>query len=196
MQIRTDFLATRGATQRECAQPCNIPSSLGSLWKECTGAMHSCCLATELKQPHLGGRGRREALQTQEAKVSKNLKESSGPFPRLHKRHPQPRLPFEFLGQCVMKHRLSPKDDLELLTSCLHQVLGFWNAPRNRKQSFVVAEKHPTKPTKPQPSSRQFTNHLLPIPSSFSLPNICLLCSLLAPDHKYDYEPSTPRPLC
>lgn len=34
MQIRTDFLATRGATQRECAQPCNLPSSLGSLWRK------------------------------------------------------------------------------------------------------------------------------------------------------------------
>lgn len=117
------------------------PVAYQAAWEvfgECTGAMHSCCLATELKQPHLGGRGRREALQTQKAKESRNLQESSGSFPRLHKRHPQPRLLFEFLGQCVLKHRLSPNDDLELLTSCLHQVLGFWNAPQNRKQSFVL----------------------------------------------------------
>lgn len=143
MQIRTDFLATRGATQRECAQPCNLPSSLGSLRKECTGDMHSRCLATELKQPHLGEGGKGRLFRLRKQSKVETYKNHQVPFQGYISITPQPRLPFEFLGQGVMKHRLSPKHDLELLNSCLHQVQGFWNAPQNRKQNFVHGRQAP-----------------------------------------------------
>lgn len=68
MQIGSDFLATRGATQRECAQPCSLPSSLGSLWR--MHRSHAFLLLgnrTEAAPPR--GKGEKGSSSDSESKV-------------------------------------------------------------------------------------------------------------------------------